>query len=59
MDPFKNQITKIMERFEKGVNGRMFDSPNAWQELIQDSTNPQFISKLNSTNQSFIIDLDC
>lgn len=47
MDPFKQQITKIMQRFEKGANGRMFDSPNAWQELIQDSTNPQFISKLN------------
>ena len=47
MDPFKQQITKIMQRFEKGASGRMFDCPNAWQELIQDSTNPQFISKLN------------
>jgi hypothetical protein len=34
MDPFKQKVTKIMQRFEKGANGKMFDSPNAWQELI-------------------------
>jgi hypothetical protein len=30
MDPFKQQLAKIIQRFEKGASGRMFDSPNAW-----------------------------